>query len=169
MDNKEYLEAGKIVNTHGVRGEVRIEPWTDSPAFLASVNTLYIDDKPIKIISSRTHKKFLLASLDGIIHFDDAIKLKNKIIYIKRDDVKLEDGRFFLVDLIGLNAIDSETNEDIGIVSDIMQHPSSDVYVIKNTQNTKYSSEILIPAVADFVKEINVDAGYIKFRLIEGM
>ena len=169
MDKNKYLEAGIIVNTHGVRGEVRIKPWADSPAFLAGIKTLYIDEKPIKLISSKVHKNFLLASLDGIHDFDDAIKLKNKIVYISREDVVLEEGRYFVADLIGLRAIDAETGKDIGIVSDVMSYPANNVYIIKNASDTENTKEILIPAVPDFVKEINIDAGFIKFRLIEGM
>jgi len=169
VDKKKYLEAGIIVNTHGVRGEVRIKPWADSPAFLASIKTLYIDDKPIKLISSKVHKSFLLASLEGVLDLDSAIKLKNKTVYINREDVVLEDGRHFVADLIGLWAVDAETGKDIGIVTDVMFYPANNVYIVKREPDLENSKEILIPAVPDFVKEINTEAGYIKFRLIEGM
>jgi 16S rRNA processing protein RimM len=168
MDKKGFLEAGKIVNTHGIHGEVRIEPWVDSPAFLASIKTLYIDGKPISVVSARTHKSFLLTALEGVIDVGSAIKLKNKIVCINREDVRLEDGQFFIADLIGLRAIDSKTDEVIGIVSDVMSLPSQNVYVITGTQDNS-AKERLIPAVKEFVDEINTDAGYIKFSLIEGM
>jgi len=168
MEKDAFLEAGKIVNTHGIHGEVRIEPWADSPAFLANINTLYIDGNPVKIISSRIHKSFLLVTLDGVSDVDHAIRLKNKVVYISRDDIKLEDGRHFIVDLIGLRAIDTRSCEDIGLISDIMPLPANNVYVITSNNNSSDSKEILIPAVPDFVEEINKDAGYIKFRLIEG-
>ena len=164
--NEGYLEAGKIVNTHGVRGEVRIEPWADSPAFLLSIDTFYIDNEPIKVISSRVHKNFLLVSLNGINNFDSAIKLKSKIICIKRQDAHIDEGSHFIVDLIGLNAINSETGNNIGVISDYLSRPANDVYVIEKEDG---SGEMLIPAVSDFVKEINVEAGYIKFCLIEGL
>lgn len=165
MVKSNFLEAGIIVNTHGVHGEIRISPWTDTPAFLASLKTIYIDGEPRKITSSRVHKHFLLVALDGVDSFESAIGLKNKIIYISRDDVKLEHGRHFISDLIGLDALDAETNSKIGTVSDIMSYPANDIYVIK-ADNT---SDILIPAVPEFVKEINVEAGYISFRIIKGM
>jgi 16S rRNA processing protein RimM len=168
MDNKGFLKAGKIVNTHGIRGEVRIEPWADSPAFLSNIETLYIDEKPIRIISSRTHKSFLLTALEGVSDVASAIKLKNKIVYISRSDVFLEEGQFFIADLIGLRAIDSKTNEDFGLVSDVMSLPAQNIYVITDKQDNS-PNERLIPAVKEFVDEINIDAGYIKFRLIEGM
>ena len=165
MDKDKYLKAGKILNTHGIRGEVRIEPWADSPAFLLNIDTFYIDNEPIKVISSKVHKNSLLVSLDGINDFESAIKLKNKIIYISRHDARLEKGSFFIVDLIGLNAVNFETGNKIGIVSDYLSRPANDVYVIKKDDD---SGEMLIPNVPDLVKEINIDTGYIKFRLIEG-
>ena len=166
---KKYLEAGVIVNTHGIRGELRIQPWADSPAFLANIDTFYIDDKPVKVITSKIHKSFLLVTLEGVSDIESAIRQKNKIVYISRDEITLEDDRHFVVDLIGLKAIDTETNEEFGVVSEVLSLPSNNVYVIKNEQDNNTKKETLIPAVADFVKEINIDAGYIKFRLIEGM
>jgi 16S rRNA processing protein RimM len=184
MDN--FLEAGIIVNAHGVRGEVRIQPWADSPAFLADFDTLYIDYKPKNVISSKIHKGFLLAALEGVYDIDSAIKLKNKIIYIKREDVQLEEGRHFITDLIGLRAIDADTCEEIGIVSDVLTRPANNVYVITGIRDASAASgitpergglsvitpaprEILIPAVPDFVIKVDITGGYIKFRLIDGM
>ena len=165
MDKKHYLEAGKIINTHGIHGEIKIEPWTDDPYFLLNLDKIFIDGNVIKITSSRVHKSFLLMSLDGVGNFNDAIKLKNKIVYISRDDAKLEPGQFFIADLIGLRAVDEITNNDIGIISDYLSRPANDVYVITDDRQ----NEVLIPAVPQFVKEINQEAGYIKFHLLEGM
>ena len=160
---RNFLEAGKIVNTHGIRGEVRIIPWTDSPDFLAGIKRFYIDDVLFNVITARVHKSFVLAALEGIDDVNGAINLKNKIICIHRDDARLEEGRHFVVDLIGLQAIDFETGTVIGNVTDYMTLPGNDVYIIQGEQ------EVLIPAVDSFVKEINIDLGYIKFQMIEGL
>jgi len=165
VDKTYFLQAGEIVNTFGVHGELKINPWTDSPAFLANIKTFFINDKPIKLVSSRVHKNYLLVTLEGINDFDSAIKLKNKIVYISRDDVHLEDGRFFIADLIGLRAVDYENENEIGVISDYLSRPANDVYVII----TENQNEILIPAIPQFVKEINQKAGYIKFHLLEGL
>ena len=162
MESK-LLQAGKIVNTHGIRGEVRIEPWADSPAFLANLDTLYIDGKPTGVVSARVHKGYLIASLEGIFDIDGAIRMKNKTVCICRDDVELEDGQNFIADLIGLRAIDEKTGEELGVISDVLPRPANNVYVIKGER------EILVPAVPDFVKEISIPNGYIKFSLIDGM
>ena len=157
------LEAGKIVNTHGVRGEVRIHPWADSPDFLAGFKHLYIDGAPVEVLSARVHKRFVIAALSGVSDIDGAIRLKNKTVFIDRGDVLLEEGRHYVTDLIGLSAIDAETGQGLGMVADVLSLPANNVYVIRGER------EILVPAVADFIIETNIDAGYIKLRLIEGM
>ena len=158
------LQAGKIVNTHGIRGEVKIMPWADSPEFLAGFERLYIDDEPKKVSQARVHKNSVLVTFDGVSDFDSALALKNKTVFIDRDDVRLEEGRHFVADLIGLRAVDSQTGQEIGAVAEVLNLPANDVYVIKGGER-----EILIPAVPEFVDEINVDEGFIRVRVIEGM
>ena len=159
----QLLEAGKVVNTHGVRGEVRIQPWADTPAFLAGLRFVYIDGARTEIVSARVHKGFVIASLGGVSDIDSAIKLKNKTVCVSRDDVRLEEGLHFIADLIGLRAIDEKTGEVFGAVADVMTLPANNVYVIKGER------EVLIPAVPDFIAETDIAGGYIRFRLIEGM
>ncbi len=160
---KKYLEAGKIVNTHGIRGEVKIQPWADGPEFFRGLSRLFIDGKAVKIISCRTHKGCLIISLDGIFSIDDAIKLKNKVVFIDRDDVSLPDGSYFLQDVIGLRAVDDETGDVLGTVEEILPTPANDVFVIKG------SREILVPAVGEFIKLVDTENGIVKIKLIEGM
>ena len=160
---KQFLEAGKILNTHGIRGEVKIEPWADSPSFLCKMKTLYIDGTPYKPSTSRVHNGLVILKFEGISDIDGALKLKNKIVCINRDDVKLEHGAYFLQDLIGLKAVDNDTGAEIGTMSDILELPAGNVYVIRGDR------EILVPANEEFVREVNIDGGYIKFHLIEGM
>ena len=162
MDNA-FIEAGKIVNTHGIRGEVKIQPWADSPGFLTSFEYIYIDQTPVKIISARVHKGCVIATLDGVNDIDAAIRMKNKIISVKKKDAKLEDDRHFIADLIGLQAIDFDTGEELGTVKEILTLPSNDVYVIKGQR------EVMVPAVPEFIIEKNIKEGYVKVKLIEGM
>ena len=86
----QYLEAGKIVNTHGIAGEVKIIPWADGPEFLLDFDTLYIDGKPMDVQRARVHKNCVLAKLAGIDDINEAMKLKEKVVSIHRDDAKLE-------------------------------------------------------------------------------
>ena len=161
---KEFLEAGKIVNTHGVRGEVKIMPWADSPDFLLGFKKFYINDEPIKVKSARVHKNAVIASLDGITDVDAAAALKNKIIFISRKDAKLEKGQFFIQDIIGLPAIDDITGEEIGAVKEVLDMPAQSIYVI-----VRNGKEILVPDVPEFITEVSADKGYVKIHLIEGM
>ena len=161
---KEFLEAGKIVNTHGVRGEVRILPWADSPEFLQEFETLYIDDVPVNILSARVHKSFLITKLEGVSTIEAAIALKNKLVYIKRADVELPSGDFFIQDILGFPVLDEE-GANIGTLKEILPRPGGDVYVVVS----KDGAERLIPDVPAFMLEKNLNEGFIRVRLIEGL
>ena len=162
MDSR-FIEAGRIVNTHGARGEVRIQPWADSPDFFAGIERFYIDGAPIEVLSARSHKSFVIAAISGVTDIEGAVRLKNKTVFIDRDDVLLEEGRYFVADIIGLSAIDAETGEKLGMVADVLTLPANNVYVVKGAR------EILVPAVDEFIIETNIAGGYVKIRLIEGM
>ncbi len=162
---KKFLEAGKIVNTHGIRGEVKIQPWCDSPEFFAEFGTVYIDDAPVKVLRARVQKTTVIAALEGCRSIDDAIKLKNKIVFIDRDDVTLEDGQVFVQDLTGLDVINGADGTKIGVLADVLSLPANDVYLVK----TGDGKELLLPAVDEFILEKNIDGGFVKVRLIEGM
>ena len=162
---KKYLEAGKIVNTHGVRGEVKIQPWCDSADDFTEFHTVYIDGKPFKILRSRVQKTSVIAAIEGIDTLDGAIALKNKIVFIDRDDVELEDGSVFIKDLIGLNVINNTDGGRLGVLADVLTLPANDVYVVKKDDG----SELLLPAVGEFILEKNIDGGFVRVRLIEGL
>ena len=162
MDKQRFIEAGKIVNTHGVRGEVKIQVWLDSPEFMKKFKTVYIDEMPFKMLSARTHKDMLIALLDGITDVNAAMCFKNKTVYIDRKDARLPRGSFFLQDIIGADVIDENGNE-IGKLTEIMETPASAVYVVKG------ETEHLIPAVPEFILKTDADRGIIKVHLIEGM
>ena len=162
MKNR-FLEAGQIANTHGVQGEVKIVPWCDSPEFLCGFDTLYLDGKPVKVRSARVHKGNVLAFLEGVNDVNDAMRLKGKTVFIDRTGVELPDGRHFLSDLMGLEVRDADSGAVLGTVADILTPPAHEVYVVKGEK------EYMIPAVDEFLVETNVEEGYIRVRLIEGM
>ena len=159
---KPFLEAGKIVNTHGIRGEVKIESWADSPAFLLKITTLYIDEKPYKIAGAREHKGMLLVKFEGVDDVNAAMSLKNRLVWLDRGDVKLEAGSFFLQDILGASVVD-EAGNALGRLVDIIQSAASNIYVVRGER------EILIPAVPAFVLKTDAEAGIVTVRLIEGM
>lgn len=159
---EKYLEAGRITNTHGIKGEVKIEVWVDSPEFLRKFKVLYIDNKPVKLLAGRTHKGFLLAKLEGFDDVNAAMTLKNKLVFIDRKDAKLPKGSYFLADLMGARVVDEQGNE-LGELADIMELPAGNVYVVRGER------EILIPAVPEFIMKTDISAGLVTVRLIDGM
>ena len=159
---KEFLDCGQIVNTHGVRGEVRIVPWADSPEFLCQFSTLYIDGAPRRVLSSRVHKGSVIARLDGMDTVEQAMLLRDKTVQISRADAKLPKGTFFLADIIGLKVVDEE-GRTLGARKEVLSPSVQQVYVVDGER------EILIPAVPEFILETNIEGGYIRVRLIEGM
>lgn len=163
MKNR-FLEAGQIVNTHGIQGEVKIVPWCDSAEFLCGFTTLYLDEKPIKVLAARPHKGNVIARLEGVGDVNEAMRLKGRTVSIDRTGVELPEGRHFLADLMGLTVRDADSGQVLGTIIDILTPPSHEVYVVKGGGH-----EYMIPAVDEFLIETNVDGGYIRVRLIEGM
>lgn len=160
----QYLQAGVITTTHGIRGEVRVNPWADSPAFLLSFDRFYIDGRPYEVVSSRVHKNIVILALAGVNSIEEAEKLRNKVIWIDRNDVALPEGEYFIADLIGLDAVDADTGERLGQIADVLTYTPHHVYVIRGGKR-----EILVPGVPEFLREIDVKGGKILFHLIEGM
>ena len=159
---EKYLEAGIIVNTHGTRGEVKIQPWADSAEFLKDFRVLYIDGKPYEQLSGKVHKNCLIAQFKGVSDVNEAMVLKNKIVSINKSDAKLPKGAFFISDIIGASVVEESGNE-LGKLTDVLELPASNVYVVTGER------EILIPAVPQFIIKTDVNAGVITVRLIEGM
>lgn len=162
MEKKQYIEAGRIVNTHGVRGEVKIEVWLDSAEFLRSFKRVFIGEREMKIESSFVHKGFLIARLAGVEDVNAAMALKGREINILREDAKLPEGAFFISDIIGA-AVVTEEGEEIGKLVEVLERPASNVYVVKG------GTEHLIPAVPEFIMSTDAEKGIITVRLIEGM
>ena len=164
---KLYLEVGQIVSTHGVKGEVKVNPWCDSPDFLKKLKTLYFDkdgQKPIKVKSSRVHKNVVLMSLEGIDSIEKASTLRNKILYMNRKDAKLDENSFFIQDLIGCAVIDADTGKSYGELCDVSSTGANDVWHIKQG-----SKEYLIPAIPDVVIETKVEENLVVIRPLKGI
>lgn len=162
MDKEKYIEAGRIVNTHGVAGEVKLEVWLNSPDFMKKCGRLYIDGEALKILSAREHKGFLLARLEGVENLNAAMALKGKSVFIDRGDAPLSPGGYFLQDLIGAR-VEDEYGRYVGVLAEITETPASLIYAVRG------ESEHLIPAVPEFVLNTDADAGLITVHLIEGM
>ena len=160
---QEFLEAGKIVNTFGVRGEVKLQPWCDSAVFLRSFKTLYIDGAPRRVVSSRVHKDMLIALFEGVEDLNAAMALKNKVVTFARADAKLPEGRFFIADILGADVV-NEDGRAVGRLTDVLELPAGQVYVVEGADG-----EHTIPNRPEFILDVNADEGVIRVRLIEGM
>ncbi len=162
MEKKTTIEAGRIVNTHGVNGEVKIEVWLDSPQFLRRCGRVFLNGTPRKLLSARVQKQFLLAKLEGVEDLNAAMALKGRLVEIAREDAPLPKGSFFLQDILGARVVDEEGRE-IGVLTEILERPASNVYVVRGEE------EHLIPAVPAFVLHTDAEQGVITVHLIEGM
>lgn len=159
---KEFLEAGKIVNTHGVKGEVKIQPWASYPEFLLEQKRLYINEQPVKILEGRVHKGSVIALLEGVGDINAAMSLKGRLVFIKRSEVKLDEGEFFIQDIIGAS-VKTEDGTVLGSLAEVMERPGGSIYRVEGDR------EILIPVVPEFVLKTDAEGGEIIVRLIEGM
>lgn len=162
---KEYLEAGKIVTTHGIKGEVKIMPYTDTPELLCEFNRLFMgrNHDEIHIEKSRVFKNTVIVKIEGVDTPEYAEKLRNKILFMHRDDLELNEDTYFIQDLIGMKVRDAETGFIYGKITDVMQTGANDVYVIQGER------EYLVPAIPDVVISTDIDNNIMLIRPLEGL
>ena len=162
---KEFLEAGKIVTTHGIKGEVKIMPYTDTPELLSEFDRLFIgkDKKELIIERARVFKNMVIAKIQGVDTPEEAEKYRNKILFMHRDDLELDENTYFIQDLIGMEVKDADTGVLYGKIKDVMQTGANDVYVIEGEK------EYLIPAIPDVVINTDIDGNLMLIRPLEGL
>lgn len=163
---KQFLEIGKIVSTRGIKGEVRVQPWSDSPDFLCEFDTLYLDEgkKSVEIERSFVQKNVVVMKLKGVDTVEKAQDMRNKILFMDRNDVELQEGSYFVQDLLGLTVIDADKNEEIGSLCDVTETGANDVYHIKSDEK-----EYLIPAIPDVIEKIDLDDGKMYIHKMKGL
>ena len=163
---QQYLEVGKVTNIHGLNGEVKVQPWADSPEFLCRFKTLYVDEAhwPITVERARVHKNMVIIKFEGPTDVPSAMSLRGATLYIDRADAKLPQGAFFLADIYGLEVRDASTGEVLGKIADVLTLPANNVYVVRGGER-----ELMIPAVPQFIAETNVDHGFIRVNVMEGL
>lgn len=162
---KQFLEAGKIVTTHGIRGEVKIMPYTDTPDLLCEFERLFMgkNHDEITVVNARPFKNMVIAKLQGINTVEDAEKLRNKILYMHRDDLELDENTFFIQDLIGMTVKDADSGFEYGKITDVLQNGANDVYVIKGDR------EYLVPAIPDVIISTDIESELMLIRPLEGL
>lgn len=157
---KEFLECGKIVGAHGVKGLAKIESWCDSPKILAAQKRVFLAEKDgsykeVRIESASVSRDIVLMTLSGICDREQVQGMKNTVLYLKREDIPLKKGAVLLADIIGLDVIDIDTGKIYGKVKDITDAPRSRIFAVECDDGR----EVLIPEVKEFIKEIDADKG----------
>lgn len=159
-----FLEAGTIVSTHGVRGEVKLKPACDSAEFLMPLNTLYRNGEAMHPISKRVHKGMLLLLFPGYDTVEKAMRLVHSTFYFDRMDIQLPTGVYYYCDLIGLSVYDTRLDRTIGTIVEILDRPASNIYVIRDGD-----AESMIPAAGDFIQSIDLERQCMTVQTIPGM
>ena len=158
----ENLECGEIVNTHGIKGEVKISPWCDSPEFLLGFKRLFVDGREYKLAAARVQKDMVIAHLGGIDDINQAMLFKGKTVSIARADASLPEGSYFISDAIGIDVYDSD-GTFVGKLTDFMELPGNRVFVVTG------ETEHLIPDVPEFIRSVDIEGGRMTVALIDGM
>ena len=159
---KPYLECGKIINTHGFRGTVKLESWCDAPQILAELPKVWFEERggyrPVKVRHAAVFRQFVLMDLEGVESEEAADRLRNTVIYAAREDLPLEDGDHFIVDLIGMEVRHEDSGELLGKLIDVNTRGAVDLYIVRTA-----NGDHMVPAVPEFITEIDVDdAVYIR-------
>ena len=164
---KRFLEIGKIVSVHGLKGDVKVEPWCNDPEFICEFDRLYSKDgkKEYEIERCRIQKNMAIMKIKGIDSVEEGQAVRNKILFMDRNDVELEDGYYFFQDLIGLEVIDSENQKVYGKIKEVLQTGANDVYHIKIDGGKSY----YIPAIPDVVDKVDLTDEKMFITPLEGL
>ncbi len=165
---KAFLEIGKIVAPHGIRGHVKVQPWCDDAEMLTEFDTLYFDSgkTPVTITSAGLHKNVVLIKIEGIDDMNAAQNLRNKILYVDREELVLDERTYFIQDLVGMQVVDADENEKVyGKLTDVLQTGANDVYEILTPENKK----VYIPAIKDVVIETDLEKDIMFIRPLKGL
>jgi len=155
----QYIEAGEIVNTHGIRGEVKVLCWLDDPEMLCEFDRCRIQGREFAMEQVRVQKTCNLVKLQGVDTMEDAQKLRGKTLELYREDIDEE--VIFAAELIGVEVF--AEGEKIGRITEVLDYPGNSVYVVKGQY------EYMIPAVKHFILETDMEANTMQVKLIEGM
>lgn len=163
---REYLEAGKIINKRGLGGELKVESYCDYPDVFCDFDKIYLDEDgkdERKVLSAKLYKEWVYLKIEGVTTAEAADSLRNKIIYVNRNDIEIDEDSVFIDDILGLDVIDADNGTVYGTLDEVFNRGASDIYRVVNG-----NKEYLIPAVDEIVVEIDVEKG-IFIRPIPGL
>ena len=155
---EDLLVVGQIINTHGLRGEMKVMPLTEDMRRFDDLEYVILKGKKVKVEGVKYFKDKVILKLEGINSIEEAEKLKRTYLEIEREDaIELEEDEYFIVDLVGCTVVDTEGFE-YGKIKDVIQTPSNDVYWVQGKK------EVLVPVLKDIVLDINMDEKLITIR-----
>ncbi len=165
---QQTLQVGQIVNTHGLRGEVKVVPWTDTPDVFEDLETVYIDIKKEKKAFALQHIKYqkgnLIVKFAGIDHIDEAETLKNHTLYVDREQLGEPEEGYYICDLLGCS-VETDEGKHLGKVVEVFPTGSNDVYVVRPEKG----KDILLPVIDEVVLCVDIEEGKIMVHLLEGL
>lgn len=163
---EQFLEIGKIVSVFGLKGEVKVQPWCDSPQFICEFDTLYYKSgTPVIIEKSRVAKNIAILKIKDIDTVEQAQAIRNRILYMNRDDIELEKGSYFIQDLVGLTVTNIDTQETYGQITEVSKTGANDVYHIKSNDGKMY----YIPAIPQVIMNVDLDSGVMTIKPLDGL
>ncbi len=166
-----YLAVGQIVGAHGLNGELKVEAYSDFPERFAPGATLYLgeDLEKVQIATVRPHKTNLLVNLDEIGNRNEAEDVRGLWLYVpEADAAELEEGQYWVHDIIGLQVVTVDGMQ-VGKITDVMATGANDVYVVRPAGDINGGRDVLLPAIADVVEQVDLQNGLMIVRLLEGL
>lgn len=161
------MELGRVNNTHGLKGEVKVALWCDSIDFVKQLKNVYLDnrgEKSLTLVSARAQKNAGILRFNEINTIEQAEELKDKILYCDRSEAKIDENSYFLADVIGCYVVDVDTEEEYGKIVDVQNYGSCDIYDVES-----WGKHTLIPAIDEIVKEVNTEYQVVRIKPMKGL
>lgn len=164
---KQFLECGKIVSVQGLDGEVRVYPWSDSAESLIEFEVFYFDEgkTPVRVERARAQKGMLILKLEGTDTREQALALRGRILYLDRDEDLLEEGEYYVQDLLGMEVYDADTGELYGTLCDVSSTGANDVYHVRFADGAVK----LVPAIKQVVLSTDLERNRMEIRPLRGL
>ncbi len=160
-----HVVVGRVVGAWGIRGDVKVQSQTDFPDRFAAGTKLFVNGAPDSVVSSRPHRAGLVVRLEGVRDRTKAESLRNALLTVRETDIApLPDGAYYHFELIDMQVV-SEDGETLGAIAEILDTSANDVYVVRGESGR----DMLIPAIREFVLDVDVEAGLMTVRLVDGM
>ena len=165
----EYFRVGVITSTHALKGDVKVFPTTEDPARFKQLREAFLlvgnEYVPVVVTKASFFRQFVILHFEGKDRIEDVEKLVKKEIYVDREHaIPLEEGEYYISDLIGLRVIDDDSTAELGELHDVMQTGANDVYVVQNGER-----EILIPVIDECIRKVDLEAGEVRVHLLPGL